>query len=189
LVYPISQGKGENPMRTYRYKNQYSEAYRFGCLEGLALFISIIYIGSVLMYAKPIHMDAATEFLKQFEFGQYAPLAVAAEIKVAGASAILKKPETKEEIVAASRHPEEIDHIWLKETSRGTNTNPNALHNICKAQGKSNEFGYGGMQNMWCYDSFEQSVRVVDAWLDKQTAENLCYYNVGIKTSNCNYVK
>ena len=33
-------------------------------------------------------------------------------------------PETKEEIIAASHHSEEIFHIWEKETSRGTNKNP-----------------------------------------------------------------
>ena len=88
-----------------------------------------------------------------------------------------------------SNHPKQLAHIRLKESSNGTNKNPNALHNICKAQGKSNEFGYGGMAMMICFDSFEESVRVVDEWLTKRDNENLCYYNLGIRKDGCEYVK
>jgi hypothetical protein len=126
---------------------------------------------------------------EKFVFGVQPALAVGAQSNVAGTSAIPRKPETKQEIIDASRHPKEINKIWMNETTKGTNTNPQALHNICKAQGKSNEFGYGGMQKMICFDSFQEAVDVVDQWLDTRIAENLCYYNLGIKTSNCNYVK
>lgn len=96
---------------------------------------------------------------------------------------------TPQSFIQQSKHPEQIDHIWNKETTRGKNTNPNALHNICKSQGKSNEFGYGGMAMMICFDSFEESVRVVDAWLTKRDNEALCYYNLGTRTDKCDYVK
>jgi hypothetical protein len=92
-------------------------------------------------------------------------------------------------IIERSNHPKQLAHIRLKESSNGTNKNPNALHNICKAQGKSNEFGYGGMAMMICFDSFEESVRVVDAWLTKRDNEALCYYNLGTRTDKCDYVK
>lgn len=96
---------------------------------------------------------------------------------------------TPKGIIEGSKHPEQLKLIHLKESSNGKNTNPNALHNICKAKGKSNEFGYGGMLMMICFDSFEESVRVVDAWLTKRDNEALCYYNLGIKTSDCDYIK
>jgi len=180
-------------MRIYKYRvgsNGYKKVSKFDPYKYAALAGVSVYSFFIIGFAVPKSIHETNEsYLRQFTFGQFPALAVAAEPKVAGTSAIIKKPETKEEIIAASKYPEQIDHIWLKETSRGTNTNPNALHNICKAKGKSNEFGYGGMQNMWCFDSFEEAVRVVEQWLDKQTAEALCYYNIGIKTSNCQYVK
>jgi len=108
-------------------------------------------------------------------------------IKVVYASEITKN--TPQGIIERSNHPKQLAHIRLKESSNGTNKNPNALHNICKAQGKSNEFGYGGMAMMICFDSFEESVRVVDAWLTKRDNENLCYYNLGTRTDKCDYVK
>lgn len=108
-------------------------------------------------------------------------------IKVVYASEITKN--TPQGIIERSQHPKQLAHIRLKESSNGTNNNPNALHNICKAQGKSNEFGYGGMAMMICFDSFEESVRVVDAWLTKRDNENLCMYNTGKRDNNCEYLK
>lgn len=96
---------------------------------------------------------------------------------------------TKDCMISKSQHPKEIYHIWGKETTYGTNTNPHALHNICKAQGKSNEFGYGGMAMMICFDSFQEAVNTVDAWLTKRDKENLCYYNIGKRVSDCEYLK
>ena len=101
----------------------------------------------------------------------------------------LPAPKTKDDIIKSSKHPNELFHIWKRESSYGTNTNPNALHNICKAKGKSNEFGYGGMQMMICFNSFEESVKRVDEWLDKQSDITLCYYNTGVKTNECSYIK
>lgn len=108
-------------------------------------------------------------------------------IKVVYASEITKN--TPQGIIEKSNHPKQLAHIRLKESSNGTNKNPNALHNICRAQGKSNEFGYGGMAMMICFDSFEESVRVVDAWLTKRDNEALCYYNLGTRTDKCDYVR
>lgn len=108
-------------------------------------------------------------------------------IKVVYASEITKN--TPQGIIERSNHPKQLAHIRLKESSNGTNKNPNALHNICKAQGKSNEFGYGGMAMMICFDSFEESVRVVDEWLTKRDNEALCYYNKGERLKDCEYLR
>lgn len=96
---------------------------------------------------------------------------------------------TKDCIISKSKHPAQIYHIWGKETTYGTNTNPQALHNICKAQGKTNEFGYGGMAMMICFDSFQEAVDKVDAWLTKRDNEALCYYNKGERLQDCEYLK
>lgn len=96
---------------------------------------------------------------------------------------------SKKEIISKSKHPEMIDHFWLKETTRGKDKNPLALHNLCKAQGKSNEFGYGGMAMKLCYNSFQEAVDVVDAWLTERDKEVACYYNLGTRTSKCNYAQ
>jgi hypothetical protein len=94
---------------------------------------------------------------------------------------------TKTEIIAKAKYPEQIMVIWKLESNMGEDKNPQALHNLCKAQGKSNEFGYGGMEKKWCYDTFEQSVKVVDEWLDKEVMGSLCRYNTGTRTQSCWY--
>ena len=96
---------------------------------------------------------------------------------------------SKKEMIEQSKHPDMIDHIWTKETTRGKDKNPHALHNLCKAQGKSNEFGYGGMAMKLCYGSFQEAVDVVDAWLTERDKEVACYYNLGTQTSKCNYAQ
>ena len=98
-------------------------------------------------------------------------------------------PKTKYEIIQDSKHPKEIDYIWLKESTRGKNDIAGSLQRYCENLGKSNEFGWGGMQGKICFDSFADSVRTVDQWLDTQVNADLCLYNIGIRKSNCNYVK
>lgn len=98
-------------------------------------------------------------------------------------------PLTHEDIIKASNHPTELMAIWTLESNRGNNRNPQALHNYCKSLGKSNELGYGGMAKKWCYDSFEQAVRVVDEWLDQRISKTLCVYNEGVERSDCDYAK
>lgn len=176
-------------MRVYRYGNQYKKVKKSFLLECVVAFSLTFYTGMILTQAQPLHPNTATQFLQKFSFGVQPSMVLAVEPKIAGVSGILKKPETKEEIINASHHAEEIFHIWEKETSKGTNKNPNALHNVCKAKGKTNEFGFGGMAHMWCFDSFQEAVTTIDEWLTKRDKESLCYYNVGVRTEDCTYVK
>ena len=96
-------------------------------------------------------------------------------------------PLTKDLMILYSHHPAELRRIWTNESSRGTNDKEGTLQKYCEDRGESNEFGYGGMQMKWCYKDFQTAVDVVDKWLDTQTQEILCYYNLGIKTANCRY--
>jgi hypothetical protein len=109
--------------------------------------------------------------------------------KVEAQEPTVKQPLSHDDIVLASRHPKEIEYIWVKESSKGRNPDKTALHNICKAQGKSNEFGYGGIRDLKCFDTFQDAVNAVDSWLDTRTAESLCYYNTGIRNNNCDYIR
>jgi len=75
-----------------------------------------------------------------------------------------------------------VDYVHFAETSKGANTNPYALHNYCKGLGKSNEYGYGGMQSMMCFESHEQATRVVERWFKDKLAsmsvgEATCHYH------------
>jgi hypothetical protein len=99
-----------------------------------------------------------------------------------------KKEMSKQEIVDASRHPEEISIFWKLESGKGTNDNPEALHNYCKSKGETNEFGYGGMQSMICFKTFQESVDRVSQWLDERDAEMYCYYATGKRTNDCYYM-
>lgn len=100
-----------------------------------------------------------------------------------------KKEKTKEEIIMEAKHAEEILRVRFLESTNGKNSNPHALHNICKAQGKTNEFGYGGMKMKICFDTFEESVQKIDEWFEQREKEAFCYYNQGIRTPDCNYAK
>jgi hypothetical protein len=97
------------------------------------------------------------------------------------------KTLTEQDIINNSRHPKEINNIWVLESGKGTNENPGALHNYCKSKGETNEFGFGGMQSMMCFKTFQESVDRVSQWLDEQTSEIYCYYSVGTRINDCDY--
>lgn len=87
-----------------------------------------------------------------------------------------------------------LEYIHLAESSKGTNQNPQALHNLCKAQGKSNEYGYGGMQMRLCFTTHEQATARVHEWIEKHLQrfegseiKTLCYYRWGKEMTNCQY--
>jgi len=85
-----------------------------------------------------------------------------------------------------------IRRVHRKESSSGTNTNPDALHNRCKAQGKSNEYGYGGMALMICFDSHEEATARVARWYlehrpGRTEAQTYCRYNIGGEHETCAY--
>lgn len=89
-----------------------------------------------------------------------------------------------------------LDYIHQAESSSGNNTNPNALHNICKSQGKSNEYGYGGMAKKYCYKDEETARDVVRQWINRKldlfsgdVGKTLCYYNLGQRVSDCPYAR
>lgn len=89
-----------------------------------------------------------------------------------------------------------VKYIHKKESTSGKNTNPNALHNYCKAQGKSNEYGYGGMRLKMCFDSEKAAKAWVTLWLAEKlelfngnVGMTLCYYNLGEKITNCPYAE
>jgi len=89
-----------------------------------------------------------------------------------------------------------VDYIWLKESTRGKNTNPNALHNLCKAQGKSNPYGYGGMQLKICFENDTMAKARVTLWLAEHlktyngnTNMALCMYRYGQLLQTCDYAE
>lgn len=87
-----------------------------------------------------------------------------------------------------------LRYIHQAESSGGTNRNPNALHNLCKSQGKENQYGYGGMALKICFNSHEEATARVMRWLtehlkkfDGDVAKTLCYYRHGEEMINCQY--
>lgn len=87
-----------------------------------------------------------------------------------------------------------VKRVHYLESSNGTNTNPQALHNLCKAQGLSNEYGYGGMAMMVCFPDQATAEAKVRNWFRQRhftegiAVENLyCFYNQGRITTDCAY--
>lgn len=102
-----------------------------------------------------------------------------------------KREKSKEELVKSSMYPDFIDHIWFRESGRGTNKNPKALHNICKAKGMTNEFGYDPYSG-YCFTSFSHAIRVMENWRisHRELSNNqaLCLYNGAGKAEDCPYL-
>lgn len=102
----------------------------------------------------------------------------------------VKKSMTKSEIVSASRYPSFIDHIWERESGRGTNLA--GLAGRCAAKGMTNEFGYYP-QGKWCFKTFAEAVTRIERWREKEAgglsdSQALCYYNGAGKVNSCAYL-
>lgn len=84
-----------------------------------------------------------------------------------------------------------VDGIHFLETGRGTAKI--GLQGICAKQGKSNEYGYGGMKLKICFDSHELARARVERWIVKHLDQfkdegmTMCYYNLGLKVKDCKY--
>lgn len=93
------------------------------------------------------------------------------------------KTLTDLDMIAKSKHPVTILKIYGLESSFGKNDG-------CKRDGKFNGFGFGQNKYVWnCFDSFQEVVDKVDAWLTTRDLENYCLYNVGTRTPNCVYAQ
>ena len=84
-----------------------------------------------------------------------------------------------------------LDGIHTLESSKGTAKQ--GLHVYCNRRGLSNEYGYGGMALMQCFDSKEQARDAVRSWLRDNIASTgslgaaMCKYNTGTASSSCPY--
>lgn len=95
-------------------------------------------------------------------------------------------------LVRASKYPELFNHIWIRESSQGTNQNPNTVHMKCRDKGMSNEIGYfpkGG----YCFTTFADSIARFERWRENEAKgltdnQALCYYNTGRKIDVCPYL-
>jgi hypothetical protein len=75
---------------------------------------------------------------------------------------IVQKPVTDVDIIARSRHPEQLLAIYTLESSQGKNDG-------CKRSGKFNGFGFRqNSREFKCYDTFEEVVNEVDNWLTEK---------------------
>lgn len=84
-----------------------------------------------------------------------------------------------------------FDIIRRYESGNGTNDNPRALHNVCKAKGMSNEIGYSP-QTKFCFGDLEESQLYVAYYVKKNCeamplANCLCLWNTGKATDRCAY--
>lgn len=99
------------------------------------------------------------------------------------------KIKSKAEIVASSKYPEFIDHIWERESGRGTAKI--GLNTYCTDRGMSNEFGFA-VSVRHCFTDFEASVQRLEKWYEDNSGltdnQKLCRYNSGIASDVCPYL-
>lgn len=118
-----------------------------------------------------------------------------ADSKLSGVVADVQAMEPEEPVEKDVDVETLVNYIHAAESSFGKNANPNALHNLCKAQGKSNEYGYGGMAQKICFDSPEAARERVVRWVgeklemfDGDAAKTLCYYRHGKDADSGQYL-
>jgi len=95
----------------------------------------------------------------------------------------------KTAIVTSSKYPDFIDHIWLRESGRGTATA--GLNVSCAKKGLSNEMGFYP-SGKHCFADFETSVKRLERWYEDNSAltdnQKLCRYNSGTASNSCAYL-
>lgn len=96
---------------------------------------------------------------------------------------------SKADIVASSKYPSFIDHIWMRESGRGTA--PIGLNTYCEDREMSNEFGFYP-QGKHCFSDFQAGVARLEKWyednIDLSDNEKLCKYNTGKVSEDCAYL-
>lgn len=96
--------------------------------------------------------------------------------------------------VSSNIDPKNFFSIIRKyETGNGTNTNPVALHNYCRAKRKWNEIGYNP-KGKFCFTDQEEAELYVAYYVKKncngKTLDScLCYWNTGTWIDTCDYSK
>ena len=99
------------------------------------------------------------------------------------------KKVSKADIVKLSKYPDFIDHIWERESGRGTA--PVGLNSYCENKGMSNEFGFYP-SGKHCFATFEASVRRLERWYEENKGltdnQKLCRYNLGTASNSCAYL-
>jgi hypothetical protein len=125
--------------------------------------------------------------------------------KVVPVTGIPKKPTVAPKKASESVKPTVVpskDYVWDKrienlyrmirtmESSNGTNTNPVALHNKCKAKGMINEIGYLATPD-YCFDDVEHQKLTFSRWIMKREkmtdAQLMCLWNTGTIVNSCRY--
>lgn len=94
--------------------------------------------------------------------------------------------------VSKSRYPHFINHIWIHESTQGTNMRADGLHARCIEKGMSNEFGFYP-QGAWCWSTFEEGIARIERWRENEAKgltdnQALCYYNGAGKVEDCPYL-
>lgn len=101
----------------------------------------------------------------------------------------INKVQDHATLVKTSKYPLFIDHIWYRESGRGTNTS--GLAGYCTEKGMNNEFGFYPT-GKHCFPTFEDGVRRLEKWYEDNMGltdnEKLCYYNTGIVQEYCPYL-
>ena len=83
------------------------------------------------------------------------------------------------------------DYIYLMESSSGKNNAP-----ACEKIGKVNGYGFAiNKYSTWCFNNDNETREEVKKWIIKRANEGLsvpemlCFYHLGIKTSDCDYIQ
>ncbi len=83
----------------------------------------------------------------------------------------------------------------IKELESNSGRAPSGHHRFCQNLGMINEVGYGAL-NGFCFKDEEEQNQTLKNWFTKRLEvekltleESLCFYNIGLKVKDCQYVK
>lgn len=172
------RSKAQTKSRGRRGSNQYVIRKRSKREDAILLALCVISLGIM------IYLAIAGLLNYGAEASYVSPVATSSASLIESPSPTLTPAETGEKAF--------LRRVHIMESSAGKNTNPNALHNVCKAKGMSNEYGYGGMRLMICFKTHEEATARVAEWYREHRAtrtetQTYCYYNLGLNLDTCEY--
>lgn len=165
-------------------------------IKGLSLFVvwardyTIVYQPPIIIKTQaPLEVISLTELQKRQDMSELVEKLSQQALDNYLNPQIVKEDTSKPTIDSTQF----FEIIWKYESGKGTNTNPQALHMVCRKQGKWNEIGYS-VYNKFCFNSKAEAELYVTYYLEKNCKDMsleqaLCRWNTGKATNDCAYAK
>lgn len=155
--------------------------------------LAVLYIRQNILHKQDLDRKPLCPVVCEEKYFKTDKKAVTEHVQVNSLQTINNKVNVEHlELVAKSKYPKFINHVWTNESSQGTNPKPGSLQAYCLQKGMTNEMGFYP-QGLRCFQSFEESIERIERWYENEGnglthKQKLCYYNGAGKVDDCAYL-